>query len=197
MRSAVAQRMCLIALGFRSGFDSIICATTDDTIGVAGGTWRTAEWPLGVPTAQIDSEMVRLTLETHAHEVAPGMWAAQASAEPLRRAVGDLVTLGEALGYTVQFPMPWSVDERTALTPAEIVWFAGGRPATRFLLQDGALLAAHLAPPLAVPHLLVIPSAAARLAALDAVDRADDDARLGEEGAAAVALGDLDGVARR
>lgn len=94
------------------------------------------------------------------------MWAAQASAEPLRRAVGDLVTLGEALGYTVQFPMPWSVDERTALTPAEIVWFAGGRPATRFLLQDGALLAAHLAPPLAVPHLLVIPSAAARLAAL-------------------------------
>lgn len=29
----------------------------------ASGTWRTAEWPLGVPTAQIDSEMVRLTLE--------------------------------------------------------------------------------------------------------------------------------------
>ncbi|MFN8473446.1 MAG: hypothetical protein U0822_14745 [Anaerolineae bacterium] len=118
-----------------------------------------------------DNEMVRLSLETHAHEVAPGMWAAHASAEPLRHAVGDLVTLGEALGYTVQFPMPWSVDERTALAPAEIVWFAGGRPATRFLLQDGALLAAHLSPPYAVPHLLVIPAAAARLAALK-LDRA-------------------------
>ncbi len=118
-----------------------------------------------------DNEMVRLSLETHAHEVAPGMWAAQASAEPLRRAVGDLVTLGEALGYTVQFPMPWAVDERTALAPAEIVWYAGGRPATRFLLQDGALLAAHLAPPQGLPHLLVIPSGAARLAALK-LDRA-------------------------
>ncbi|MFN8496765.1 MAG: hypothetical protein U0641_02835 [Anaerolineae bacterium] len=113
-----------------------------------------------------DNELVRLCLETHAHEVAPGMWAAQASAEPLRHAVGDLVTLGEALGYTVQFPMPWAVDERTALAPAEIVWFAGGRPATRFLLQDGALLSPHLAPPYGVPHLLVIPTSAARLALL-------------------------------
>ncbi len=129
-----------------------------------------------------DNEMVRLSLETHAHEVAPGMWAAHASAEPLRRVVGDLVTLGEALGYTVQFPMPWAVDERTALAPAEIVWYAGGRPATRFLLQDGALLAAHLIPPYAVPHLLVIPAAAARLAALK-LDRAPHlQARLEADG---------------
>lgn len=111
-----------------------------------------------------DTELVQLILETHARPVGPEAWAAVGAVEPLRQAVQDLLLVGEALGYSVQFPLTWSLDERLTHTPAEVVWLSGGRPTLRFVLQASALLASLQAPPpLPVPHVLVAPDAVARL----------------------------------
>ncbi|MCW5853254.1 MAG: hypothetical protein KIT87_24510 [Anaerolineae bacterium] len=112
-----------------------------------------------------DTELVTLCLEAHGRQVTPSEWIAQAGVEPLKQAVNDLVILGEALGYSVQFPLPWAVTAEAALEPLEVVWFAGGRPATRFVLQASALLTPHTAAlPHTVPHCLVLTERVARLA---------------------------------
>ena len=112
-----------------------------------------------------DTELATLCLEAHGRQEPTGEWAAEAEIEPLKQAVHDLVVLGEALGYSVQFPLPWAVTAEAALAPVEVVWLAGGRPATRFVLQASALLLPHAGPlPHAVPHCLVLTDRVARLA---------------------------------
>lgn len=114
-----------------------------------------------------DTELMNLCLETHGQMAPPGVWTSQPMFEALRLAVHDLVILGEALGYTVQFPLPWAIQSAVALSPVEVIWYAGGRPTTRFVLQASALLAPHTtSPPLPIPHYLVIPERGARLARL-------------------------------
>ena len=110
-----------------------------------------------------DADLVTLALETHGQAVRPGAWLGAVEVEPLRQVVSDLLTLGEALGYSVQFPLPWAIDAGLALRPAEVVWLAGNRPAVRFVVQASALFEALLLPAPSLPQVLVVSERVARL----------------------------------
>lgn len=111
----------------------------------------------------VDAEMAHLCLETHTRLVGVDAWVADPTIGSLREAVSDLLTLGEALGHSVQFPLAWTLDERLALTPAEVVWLAGSRPALRFVVQASGLFEPLLASAPPVPHILVVSERVARL----------------------------------
>ncbi len=111
----------------------------------------------------VDAEMAQRCLETHARLVGADAWVPDPTVEPLRQAVSDLLALGEALGHSVQFPLAWTLDARLGLTPAEVVWLAGSRPALRFVVQASALFEPLLAPGPPVPHILVVSERVAHL----------------------------------